>query len=129
MLILYEGVSMYLSEAENKTLLREIDARFAPVEVLFDVLNRKGSQSTQRHDTVSKTDAQFKSGIDQSKTLETWSSGITLKDEQFYLAQFLDYPQRLPGIWRILAQQLPFIPLALFKNSGRIVRLQIGSSF
>lgn len=59
MLILYEGVSMYLSEAENKTLLREIDSWFAPVEVLFDVLSRRRSQSTKQHDTVSKTNAQF----------------------------------------------------------------------
>jgi len=126
MMIVYEGVSMYLSEAENKALLQQIKARFSPVEVVFDVLNRKRSQRTKQHDTVSKTNAEFKWGIDQSSELETWSSAIRLKHEEFYLSQFLDYPQRLPIAWRTMAQLLPFIPLALFKNSGRIVWLQIG---
>jgi O-methyltransferase involved in polyketide biosynthesis len=129
MMVLYEGVSMYLSETENKALLQQIEAHFSPVEVVFDVLNHKRSRSAKQHETVSKTNAEFKWGIDRSSELETWSPTIRLKHEEFYLAQFLDYPQRLPFVWRILAQLLPFIPLALFKNAGRIVQLQIGSYF
>jgi O-methyltransferase involved in polyketide biosynthesis len=127
MMIIYEGVSMYLSEVENQALLQQINARFSPVEVLLDVMNRKRSRSAKHHDTVSKTNADFKWGIDQSSELETWSSNIQLKHEEFYLSQFLDYPQRLPIAWRFVAQLFPFIPLALFKNSGRIVQLKIGN--
>ncbi len=127
MMILYEGVSMYLSEDDNRALLHQIDQCFAPVEVVFDVLNRQQARKTQRHDTVSKTDAEFKWGIDNSKELETWSSSITLQHEEFYLTQFLNYPQRLPMIWRIVSQLFPYIPVALFKNLGRIVQLQVGS--
>jgi O-methyltransferase involved in polyketide biosynthesis len=125
-MILYEGVSPYLSELENKALLQQIDTRFTPVEVLFDVIDCKLARSTKRHDTVSKTNAEFKWGIDDSRELETWSPSIILKREEFYLAQFLDYSERLPFIWRILAQLFPAVPLALFKNSGRIVQLQVG---
>jgi O-methyltransferase involved in polyketide biosynthesis len=127
MMILYEGVSMYLSEADNRALLLQIGDRFAPVEVLFDVISRKLARGTKQHDTVSKTSAEFQWGIDDSKALETWSPNIILKQEEFYLTQFLDYPQRLPIVWRMVAQLFPFIPLALFKNSSRIVRLQIGT--
>jgi O-methyltransferase involved in polyketide biosynthesis len=127
MMILYEGVSMYLPGAENRALLQQIEARFSPLEVLFDVLNRNSSHSTKHHDTVSKTNAEFKWGIDQSCDLESWSPNIRLKHEVFYLSQFLDYPQRLPVPWRTVAQLLPSLPLALFKNSGRIVHLQIGN--
>jgi O-methyltransferase involved in polyketide biosynthesis len=127
MMILYEGVSPYLLEAENKALLQHIATRFAPVEVVFDVIDRKRSRTTKQHDTVSKTNAEFKWGIDDSTELETWNSEIRLKREEFYLSQFLDYPQRLPIVWRVISQLFPFIPLALFKNSGRIVQLQIGS--
>jgi len=129
MMIIYEGVSMYLSEVENKALLEQTIARFNPVEVLFDVLNGKSARSTKQHDTVSKTNAEFKWGIDDSHELETWSPTMRLKYEEFYLSQFLNYPQRLPFPWRTVAQLLPWIPLALFKNSGRIVRLQIGHNF
>jgi hypothetical protein len=54
---------------------------------------------------------------------------MQLKHEEFYLTQFLGYPQRLPIVWHIVSQFFPFIPLALFKNSSRIVQLQIGSYF
>lgn len=125
MLILYEGVSMYLSEIENRSLLYQIEQRFAPVTVLLDVLSRRAAQRTQAHDTVSKTNAEFKWGINQSSELETWSPNITLKHEEFYLTQYLNYPDRLPTSWRLAAQIAPFIPLTLFKNIGRVVQLQI----
>jgi O-methyltransferase involved in polyketide biosynthesis len=54
MMIVYEGVSMYLSEAENKALLQQIMTRFSPVEILFDVLNRKPMPTSKR--TSSKSD-------------------------------------------------------------------------
>ncbi len=127
MMILYEGVSPYLSEVENKALLQAIGNRFAPVEVLFDVMDRKRTRNTKGHDTVSKTNAEFKWGIDDSYELETWGLGIQLRQEEFYLTQFLDYPQRLPIVWRVISQLVPFVPLVLFKNSGRIVRLQMGN--
>lgn len=126
MMILYEGVSMYLSEIENRALLHHIDQRFTPVEVVFDVLNRHQARTTQQHDTVSQTNAEFKWGIEDSTELETWSPSIMLKREEFYLTQFLNYPERLPMFWRRVSELLPFIPLVLFKNSCRIVQLQVG---
>ncbi|MGF1577025.1 MAG: class I SAM-dependent methyltransferase, partial [Cyanophyceae cyanobacterium] len=64
LLILMEGVSPYLSETENRSLVSQICDRLAPAEFVFDVLNRKSAKHTARHDTVSKTGAEFKSGID-----------------------------------------------------------------
>ncbi|ASC73707.1 Putative S-adenosyl-L-methionine-dependent methyltransferase [Halomicronema hongdechloris C2206] len=116
LLILMEGVSPYLSEAENRSLILQIRDRLAPAEFVFDVLNRKSANHTARHDTVSKTDAEFKSGIDSGREVETWADGITLKDEVYYLAQFANYPKRLP-LW---ARTLSFIMVPL----GSISKLQ-----
>lgn len=121
LLILMEGVSPYLSEAENRAIVLQICDRLAPAEFVFDVLNRKVAKRTTRHDTVSKTDAEFKSGIDNGKELETWADGITLKDEILYLTQFANYPQRLPFWMRMLS----FIMVPLFKDSARIFCLTI----
>ena len=121
LMIVMEGVSPYLSETENQALVSHIRDRLAPAEFVFDVLNRKSAKNSQRHDTVSKTDAEFKSGIDNGKELETWGTGITLKNEIYYLKQFANHPQRLP-LW---ARYLSFILVPLFKNSGRILHLQI----
>jgi O-methyltransferase involved in polyketide biosynthesis len=128
MMILYEGVSMYLTEADNKQLLQQIDQRFAPVEVVFDVLSCKMAQNTQRHDTVSKTSASFQWGLDRVQELESWSSGIHLVQEEFFLTQFLNYPQRLPQPCRLIGQLFPAIPTMLFKNAARIIRLQVGEA-
>jgi hypothetical protein len=88
------------------------------------VLNRKSAKRSIRHDTVSKTGAEFKSGIDSGKEVETWADGITLKEEIFYLTQFANHPQRLP-FW---ARYLSFIMVPLFKKSGRILYLTVGKS-
>jgi len=96
LLILMEGVSPFLSEAENRALILQIRDRLAPTEFVFDVLSRKSAKNSKRHDTVSKTNAEFKSGIDSGKELETWGTGITFKDELYYLTQFANHPQHLP---------------------------------
>ncbi|HHP7245976.1 MAG TPA: class I SAM-dependent methyltransferase, partial [Elainellaceae cyanobacterium] len=112
LMIIMEGVSPYLSEEENRALMSQISDRLAPVDFVFDVLSRKLAKSSERHDTVSKTNAEFKSGIDSGKELETWGTGITLKTEIYYLKQFADHPQRLP-LW---ARYLTFVLVPLFKN-------------
>lgn len=118
-LILMEGVAPYLTDADNRALISQIQHCLAPAEFLFDVLNKKTAKQSKRHDTVSKTDAEFKSGIDSGKELEAWGTGIHLKDEIYYLTQFPNHPQRLP-FW---ARYISFILMPLFKNSGRILHV------
>lgn len=133
LLILMEGVSPYLSEAENRAVVEQIckrlaypkDGQFAPTEFVLDVLNRKSAKSSKRHDTVSKTNAEFKSGIDSGKEIQTWGLGIALENEIYYLTQFTNHPQRLP-FW---ARYLSFILVPLFKNSGRILHLKITNEY
>lgn len=126
MMVIYEGVAMYLTEAENKTLLQQIQTRFGSIEVLLDVISQRVAQRTSKHDTVSKTSAEFKWGINQSLDLERWGQGFVLKQEEFYLQHFLDDLQRLPTVWRWISRIFPSLPMMLFKNSGRIVGLQVG---
>lgn len=120
-LIVMEGVSPYLSEAENREIVAQIRDRLSPSDMIFDVLSRKAAKNSQRHDTVSKTNAEFKSGLDAGKEVETWGSGITLKDELCYLPQFADHQERLPLWARILTPIL----ILLFKNSGRVLYLHL----
>ncbi|MEM9276430.1 MAG: class I SAM-dependent methyltransferase [Cyanobacteria bacterium P01_F01_bin.143] len=121
LMIIMEGVMPYLNEADNREIIREIKARLAPAEIILDVLDRKTAGNSQGHDTVSKTNAKFQWGINDSRELEGWTSGITLKDEVYYLAQFANYRDRLP-LW---ARYLTFILVPIFQNSGRILHLQI----
>ncbi|MBW4642361.1 MAG: class I SAM-dependent methyltransferase [Desmonostoc geniculatum HA4340-LM1] len=124
LMVILEGVTMYLTEADNREIIKQIHTRLAPAEVVFDVLNHKSAQSTKGHDTVSKTSAEFQWGIDNSTDLETWETGITLKDEVFYLTQFANHRDRLP-FW---VRPIAFILTPIFKNTARIVRLQVNAA-
>ena len=112
---------MYLAEAENQSLLTAISDRLAPTELVFDALNRNSAKRSKQHDTVSKTNAEFKSGIDSGQEVTTWGAGITLKDEIFALDQFADYPARLP-LW---ARYIRSLVVPIFKKSFRILHLQL----
>ncbi|MEM6400270.1 MAG: class I SAM-dependent methyltransferase [Cyanobacteria bacterium P01_D01_bin.116] len=124
--LVMEGVSMYLSEEENKALFSQIHtilaSKFAPITMVFDVLNQKSAAKTKRHDTVSKTSAEFKWGINNSQELETWNLGITLKDEIYYLTEFTKYTRRMKPF---LLKYISFILMPLFKNSGRLLQIEI----
>ncbi|MEL6462868.1 MAG: class I SAM-dependent methyltransferase, partial [Cyanobacteria bacterium J06621_15] len=76
----------------------------------------------KRHETVSKTDAEFKWGIDNSQELEAWNLGISLKDEIYYLPEFAKYPQRMKPWW---LKYISFILAPLFKNNARILQVEI----
>lgn len=119
--IILEGVSMYLTEAQNRALVQQICARLSPAEMILDVLSSKAAKNTRGHDTVSKTSAEFKWGIKNFQELESWESGIKVNEEDYFLTRFADYPQRLPW-W---GRYFPFILIPLFRNSIWIMRIQI----
>ena len=124
--LIMEGVLMYLTEKNNKALFTQIKTmlvpKFSPITVVFDILNKKSAASAKRHDTVSKTSAEFKWGIDNSQELETWNLGITLKDEIYYLTEFANYPQRMKPFW---LKYISFILIPIFKKNASILQVEI----
>ena len=124
--LIMEGVLMYLTEKDNKALFTQIKTmlvpKFSPITVVFDILNKKSAASAKRHDTVSKTDAEFKWGIDNSQELEAWNLGITLKDEIYYLTEFANYPQRMKPFW---LKYISFILMPIFKKNASILQVEI----
>ena len=124
--LIMEGVLMYLTEKNNKALFTQIKTmlvpKFSPITVVFDILNKKSAASAKRHDTVSKTSAEFKWGIDNSQELETWNLGITLKDEIYYLTEFANYPQRMKPFW---LKYISFILMPIFKKNASILQVEI----
>lgn len=122
-LIILEGVSMYLTEVELKTLFQLLRLHLAPAHIFLDVINTHRARNTQQHDTVSRTNAEFKWGIDDSQDLEKWGCGITLKDEIYYLTRFADYPHRLPWWGRYLRPIL----VRLYQNFGRLVQIEVST--
>ncbi|MGG6270073.1 class I SAM-dependent methyltransferase [Leptolyngbya sp. AN03gr2] len=121
LMVIMEGVSPYLSEAENQSIVLALRDRLAPLHLVLDILNRSTASKSKQHDTVSKTTAEFKSGFDSGQELETWGEGIRLENEIYSLTQFADHPNRLP-LW---ARYIRFLLVPVFKNSARILQLNL----
>lgn len=119
-LIIMEGLTMYLTEEENRTLIQKIRHCFAPVEMIFDVHSRGYAPSIKTTDAVTRTSAVLKSGLDHAKEIETWTPGIKVISETSLSEKLALYPQRLPwwirpirhllfrlrpelcGVWRLI---------------------------
>jgi O-methyltransferase involved in polyketide biosynthesis len=95
-LIIMEGLSMYLTEEENRALIQEIQRYFAPVEIILDVHSRNYAPNLKKTDAVTRTSAVLKSGLDNAKEIEAWTPGIKVISETSLSERLALYPQRLP---------------------------------
>lgn len=113
-MLVIEGVLMYFDEAQNKQLFHDLAERFTGAEIHFDILNRWMSTKSALHDTVSKTKATFKSGIDDNHEIEQWHPRLKLN----HVYRFNDFKGwRRMGL--VLSTLMSIIPQ--FKTSSRIL--------
>lgn len=97
-LIIAEGLLMFFSESDVKSLFREIGNSFPGAEMAMDVLSPLAAKSSGRHKSISKVNACFKWGVRDIRELEDWGIDINLIDEYSY---FDHHPERW-GIFRYL---------------------------
>jgi O-methyltransferase involved in polyketide biosynthesis len=117
-LFIIEGVLMYFNENDNKTVFTALAQRFAGAEIHFDILNTFMSKRSSMHDTVSKTNATFKFGIDDDKEIEKWHP--KLKYLETYLFKDLNGYQRMGFVLSSLMKIIP-----AFRTSSRILSYKI----
>jgi O-methyltransferase involved in polyketide biosynthesis len=122
-LAIAEGVCPYLTEAENRSLFKALGDRFSGVTFLCDMLNVKMSNRTKKHDTVSKTNAEFKFGIDRIEDLETWGDNYTLLDSVDMADLMIKNTDRMP-IWARIFSPIMY---RAFKNSSRSIEMKLGN--
>ena len=105
-LFIAEGLFMYLSEEDVKTLVVELRRRFAGSELVCEVFNRFWlrdpwkrwvDRKMQRQLSFS-ADATFLSGLDDSREMEQWAEGIHFLDDWSYF----DDGERKLGISNLL---------------------------
>ncbi len=83
-LAIAEGLVMYLSEAEMKSLLLKLQQSFPGSSLAFDAYSKLTVKSISRHPSIRKTGARIQWGVDDPETLESWSPGIQFKEEWFF---------------------------------------------
>lgn len=87
-LIVAEGLTMYLSEEEIKTLISKINEKFKEVYLLFDAYTKKGVKFSKIKNPVNQMNAKIKYGIDSpeeflllNEKLEYLSTHLIKKDD------------------------------------------------
>jgi O-methyltransferase involved in polyketide biosynthesis len=77
-LVIAEGLTPYLTEAEMKGLLNQLTARFPRGEMAFDVLSSLAGRAGERKHTIKSTGATFHWLPDELEEIEALDPGLEL---------------------------------------------------
>ncbi len=80
-LIIAEGLFMYLSGSDVKALVQTFHERFPGCHLIFDAFSKMTADRVQNHPSLKKTGATVQWGINDPHHLETWADGIQFKEE------------------------------------------------
>ena len=83
-LVVAEGLLMYLAEAEVRRLVLRLAEAFPGCRLIADVFSRLTARSATRHPSLHSTGAALGWGIDDARDLETWAPGIRLLEEWYF---------------------------------------------
>jgi O-methyltransferase involved in polyketide biosynthesis len=83
-LVVAEGLLMYLDEAEVKRLLLRLQEAFSGCRLAGDVFSRLTARSANRHESLKQTGAKLGWGIDDAREVEAWAPGIRLLEEWYF---------------------------------------------
>ena len=83
-LVVAEGLLMYLGEAEVRRLLLQLRESFPGCRLIADVFSRMTAHSATQHPSLKHTGATIEWGIDDPQEIEAWARGIHLLEEWFF---------------------------------------------
>ena len=83
-LVIAEGLFMYLEEAHVKALVLALQTAFPGCRLAFDAFSALTAQRVGKHPSLQKTGASIHWGIDNAAEMATWGIGIQLVEEWFF---------------------------------------------
>ncbi len=83
-LVIAEGLLMYLGEAQVKDLLLGLRETFPGCRLAADVFSRLTARSATRHPSLHQTGAFIGWGVDDPHEIEAWAAGIRLLEEWYF---------------------------------------------
>lgn len=72
-LVIAEGLLMYLSEGEIKALFRALKSKFESYTIVFDAYSKLTAKSSKNHPSLKKTGATIKWGVDDTQEIEGYA--------------------------------------------------------
>jgi O-methyltransferase involved in polyketide biosynthesis len=83
-LVVAEGLMMYLSEADVRRLFLRLRDAFPGCRLIADVFSRMAARSASKHPSLKQTGATLGWGIDDPHEVEAWAPAIRLIEEWFF---------------------------------------------
>ncbi|MBL8055243.1 MAG: class I SAM-dependent methyltransferase [Anaerolineales bacterium] len=120
-LVVAEGLLMYLSEAEVRALIVRLSAAFPGCQLIADVFSRLTARSAANHPSLKRTGAVVGWGLDDPREVEGWAPGVRLLEEWFFTH---DPDLGRLGLGYRLAYQLAGL-FAVARRAHRIVHFQL----
>ncbi len=80
-LVVAEGLLMYLHETDIKALILKLKEVFSQCELVCDVFSTLTARNVGNHPGIKKTGASVHWGIDDARSIEQWADGIRLQEE------------------------------------------------
>ncbi len=75
-LVIAEGLLMYLSEEEIKILFRALESKFQSYTIVFDAYSKLTVKSSKKHPSLKKTGASIKWGVDDGREIEGYLESV-----------------------------------------------------
>lgn len=99
-LILAEGLFMYLTEGEVKKLIQSLVEKFSHGALIFDAFSTLTAQHASSHPSLHSTGAKTLWGLDDPGIIEKWIERIKLEEEWYFTQSSqlrnLSWIKRLP---------------------------------
>jgi len=83
-MVIAEGLMMYLTEEEVRSLILKLKESYPGCELVFDAYSKLAARSVKGHPSIRRTGAVIHWGIDDAKAVEKWGDGIRLKEEWYF---------------------------------------------
>ena len=83
-LVIAEGLLMYLSETEVKALILKLKEVFPDCNLIFDAFSTLPAKRVKAHPSLKKTGAVVQWGLDDPRAIEQWAEGIRLQEEWYF---------------------------------------------
>jgi O-methyltransferase involved in polyketide biosynthesis len=83
-LVVAEGLLMYLDEADVRQLVLRLHATFPGCRLIADVFSRLTARSATSHPSLKYTGATLGWGVDDPRELEAWAPGLRLLEEWYF---------------------------------------------
>ncbi|WP_337885503.1 class I SAM-dependent methyltransferase [Fischerella thermalis] len=106
-LFIAEGVLLYFSEQQVKTLFATLAEQFPGSWIVFDAISRLLLAVRHRFDAVKHTSAKFQWGIWNIQEIETWDSRYQLCRSLYIPGDFNQYLTRFPWMEYVLMKLFP----------------------